>query len=71
MGRQHPPGEREPPRPQAGEGAGPRRGLIAAFEEEEGPIPEWMARSIRETDIEHAIGFIESWPTWDGTHSAS
>lgn len=38
--------------------------LIAAFVEEEGPIPEWMARSIRETDVEHPIGFIESWPTW-------
>lgn len=38
--------------------------LIAAFVEEEGPIPEWIRQSIRETDVEHAIGFTESWPTW-------
>jgi pimeloyl-ACP methyl ester carboxylesterase len=38
--------------------------LIARFVEEEGPIPEWMGQRIRETDVEHAIGFDESWPAW-------
>ncbi len=38
--------------------------LIDAFVQEEGPIPEWMRQSIRSTDIEHPIGFAESWPTW-------
>jgi pimeloyl-ACP methyl ester carboxylesterase len=38
--------------------------LIAEFVDEEGPIPDWMRESIRETDVEHVIGFTESRPTW-------
>lgn len=37
--------------------------LIAGFEDEE-PVPEWMTRRIRATDVEPYIGWWEARPDW-------
>lgn len=46
--------------------------LIAGFEREE-PVPEWMTRRIRATDIEPYSGWWEAhldwdWSPWDALH---